>query len=315
MVRKPIDLFKSGFFFLFYAMSLGTWNGTVYAVSNFDLSQSSLDCSDFSRGAKKDAIPSIDQPKFSYANRVDYLNPDEPVIGVSLGGESRAYPLRFLLGHEVVNDQIGNKFIAVTYCPLCGTAMVFDRMVRRTILEFGVSGLLYKGDLVLYDRVSESLWSQLGMEALSGSFLGTSLTLVNTSYSTWEAWKKENPYGRVMSPDTGFDRKYERVPFLGAAPHGKAGFKRRARRADSDEDYFILGLPDEEIRKAYPLEVLAQPDGIVDQVGERKLHLKYDVDERKPQVRDLTTGEAVPFILARWYAWKAFYPGSERYEK
>ncbi|MGJ3242611.1 MAG: DUF3179 domain-containing protein [Opitutales bacterium] len=303
------------YLFVLIVLCKGVWVSAGYAVESFDLSRSALTCSDFSRGAAKDAIPSMDRPKFLNVNQVDYLKPGEPVIGVSIGGESRAYPLRLLLGHEVVNDQLGDQFIAVTYCPICGTAMVFDRVVGGAILEFGVSGLLHKGDLVLYDRSTESLWSQIGMEALSGPYTGSSLTLIPASYSTWAAWRKEQPQGQVLSLETGYDRDYRRVPFLGAAPYGENGFVHRARRADDPEDFFVLGLVEKGYQKAYSLADLAKTDGVTDTVNGRLLRLEYDADRRKPLAKDLSTGRPVGFILARWFAWKAFYPESSLYEK
>ena len=118
-------------------------------------------------GPPRDGIPALDEPKFVSA-AASVWEDDEHVVGVSVGGESRAYPLAILVWHELVNDSLGGEPILVSYCPLCGTAMVFDRRVGGRERRFGVSGLLYLSDLLLYDRASESLWSQISATAVTG---------------------------------------------------------------------------------------------------------------------------------------------------
>jgi hypothetical protein len=122
-----------------------------------------------SGGPPRDGIPSIDAPKFITPDKADFMKDDDIVLSYTHGETTRAYPLRVLVWHEVVNETIADKPILVTYCPLCGTAMIFDRKVGDKVRTFGVSGLLYQSDVLMYDREDESLWSQLKMEAVSGS--------------------------------------------------------------------------------------------------------------------------------------------------
>lgn len=131
-------------------------------------------------------------------------------ISVADGKETRAYPLRVLVWHEIVNDQIGDLAFAVTYCPLCGTAMVFNRWIGNRAFSFGVSGLLYQSDVLLYDRETDSLWSQMGLICIAGAKLNTSLSRMASAQMTWAAWKRRYARGTVLSPDTRHPRDYSK---------------------------------------------------------------------------------------------------------
>ncbi len=134
-----------------------------------------------SGGPPRDGIPSIDQPKFIAPEKADFMKDDDLVLSFTEGKTTRAYPLRVLVGHEIVNETIAGRPILVTYCPLCGTAMIFERKVKGEVRSFGVSGLLYQSDVLMYDRESESLWSQLKMESVSGPLSGTPLEHAQTA--------------------------------------------------------------------------------------------------------------------------------------
>lgn len=139
-------------------------------------------------GPPRDGIPSIDQPKFIGADEDRLLEPSSLVVGVALQGESRAYPVAILNWHEIVNDRIGSQPLVISYCPLCGTALVFNAEVQAQTLQFGVSGLLYNSDLLLYDRQQQSLWSQITGEAISGPFMGQRLKRLPATLTTWQRW-------------------------------------------------------------------------------------------------------------------------------
>lgn len=164
------------------------------AKNGFDLSNSIIDENKIlSGGPAKDGIPSINHPHFIDAKDVTYLKDDDIIIGLDIQGIQKAYPTRILVWHEIVNDIIGTQNVAVTYCPLCGTAMVFDRYINDTLRSFGVSGLLYQSDVLLYDRETNSLWSQLAMKAISGKSVGATLKWLPSQHLTWEAWKTKYP--------------------------------------------------------------------------------------------------------------------------
>ncbi len=157
-----------------------------------------------SGGPPKDGIPSIDAPSFKPVAEVPDLAETEPVIGLVLGGEARAYPLRILMRHEIVNDVVAGIPVAVTFCPLCNAAMVFDRRVDGRILEFGTTGKLRKSDLVMYDRQTESWWQQFLGEAIVGTLTGKRLRILPARLESWGRFKARAPKGKVLVPSGPF---------------------------------------------------------------------------------------------------------------
>lgn len=186
-----------------------------------DTSKRSIELSELRAGGPpKDGIPSIDDPTFiAPAEAEAWLQPQEPVVALDIGGEARAYPLQILTWHEIVNDEVGGVPVAVTFCPLCYSAVAFDRRVAtpagaRT-LAFGVSGFLRRSDLVMFDRETESLWQQITGEALVGELTGTQLTLIPAQIVSFAQFRAAYPDGGVLSRATGFDRDYGRNPYAG----------------------------------------------------------------------------------------------------
>jgi hypothetical protein len=140
----------------------------------------------------------------------------EPVLSVALGDEAKAYPLRILIWHEIVNDEIGGEPVAVTYCPLCNSALVFRATIEDgRVLEFGTTGTLYLSNLVMYDRQTDSSWAQLFGKAIAGPLTGTTLARLPSRIESWGAWRRANPDGLVLSEDTGFARSYGQNPYEG----------------------------------------------------------------------------------------------------
>jgi hypothetical protein len=168
-----------------------------------------------SGGPPKDGIPSIDRPKFIALAEATHLADREPVIGLTLHGDARAYPLQVLTWHEIVNDVVGGVPVAVTYCPLCNAAIVFERTVDGVVLDFGTTGLLRHSDLVMYDRQSESWWQQFTGEAIVGAMTGKALKAVPARLQSFALFKAENPQGRVLVPENPGLRAYGRNPYAG----------------------------------------------------------------------------------------------------
>lgn len=162
-----------------------------------------------------DSIPAIDDPKFLPPECVDFLHDVEPVIAVEVNGEARAYPMQIMMWHEIVNDTIAGSPVTVTYCPLCNTAVAYDRRLGDRILDFGTSGGLYFSALVMYDRQTESLWSHFTAEGLAGVLAGRSLDTYPAQIVSWEAWRDAHPDGLVLSRDTGHSRAYGDNPYDG----------------------------------------------------------------------------------------------------
>ncbi len=168
-----------------------------------------------SGGPPRDGIPSIDDPKFVSVGSVKDLEPREPVIGVEIRGKAKAYPLRILVWHEIVNDTLGGIPIVVTYCPLCNAAIVFDRRVSGQPLTFGTTGKLRKSDLVMYDRYTESWWQQFTGEAIVGELTGTRLKLIPARLESFELFAERHPDGSVLVPSDPRFRNYGTNPYVG----------------------------------------------------------------------------------------------------
>lgn len=219
----------------------------------------------FSGGPPPDGIPSIDAPSFLdvAANR-DLLGPAEPVVAVEIAGEARAYPVRILIWHEIVNDTIAGVPVVVTYCPLCNSAIAFIRRVRGVETTFGTSGSLYASSLVMYDRATETLWTHFDGRAVVGLLTGDELEVVPAPLMAWDAFIERYPDGRVLDEaKTGFSRDYGRNPYVGY---------------DADEDAFtpvpgfldtreaakerVVGVNIEAQQRAYRLSSLSSADGV-----------------------------------------------------
>ena len=184
---------------------------------NTDFSQSDIDFADvFEGGPPRAGIPALDGPDMLAVADETRLAPNEPVITVSLeGGPARAYPLRYLTWHEIVNDEVAGLPIAVTFCPLCNSAITFDRRVQGRVLSFGVSGKLRHSDMIMYDRETESWWQQAIGQGIVGEMTGVDLDVIHVSWvESWESFSTRHPDGLVMDqPD--FNRPYGRNPYVG----------------------------------------------------------------------------------------------------
>jgi hypothetical protein len=181
-----------------------------------DFDRRAVPLSEFeSGGPGKDGIPAIDEPRFVSVDEVDFLEPKEPVIEVELNGDARAFPIQILVWHEIVNDSVGGVPLAVTFCPLCNTAIAFDRRVGGRTLDFGTTGNLRSSDLVMYDRQTESWWQQFGGRALVGELTGEKLDQVPARILAWREFEQVHPQGKVLSRETGHARPYGENPYAG----------------------------------------------------------------------------------------------------
>jgi len=166
-----------------------------------------------SGGPAKDGIPAIDTPKIVPVSEVKNLADRDPVIRVVINGEARAYPLAVLTWHEIANDRIGGVPIAVTYCPLCNAAIVFDARLGELELDFGTTGRLRNSDLVMYDRQTESWWQQFSGEAIIGELAGAKLKMLPSRIASWREFREEFPDARVLVPNNPDLRAYGRNPY------------------------------------------------------------------------------------------------------
>jgi hypothetical protein len=228
-------------------------------------------------GPPPDGIPPIDKPVFVSPAAADaWLKPTEPVLGFRVGSDARAYPLQILIWHEIVNDVVGGRPVVVTFCPLCNAGLVFDRVVSGTRLDFGTSGKLWRSDLLMYDRETHSLWSQMEGRAVVGARAGARLTPLPANTLAYEDFKEAYPDGRVLSRETGVSRAYGRNPYEGYDQPGSHPFLFQGapdpRRPPKER---VVGVALGGVARAYPWPVLARRGVAHDDWGGERLVVFY----------------------------------------
>ena len=279
--------------------------------------------------ASEGDIPSI-QTEESYFVQVEKadLEDTDLVVGLLIGGVSRAYPVRLLSLHEVINDRVGGSSIAVTWCPLCYSAVVFDRVVEGEELSFRASGYLLHDNLVLIDHPTNTFWSQLLGQGIKGARRGKILHVVPSTVTTWGIWRDSFPDTRVLSAENlGYDGDLP-DPYAGYFGSGVAGL-RGAGQIDSrlPAKELVLGVVLGEYNKAYPLNRIREEQIIVDQIGDFTLSIVWDDtygvgraflgditrNLSENGIVDFESLTAVPAQLVYWFAWTGFYPESKLY--
>jgi hypothetical protein len=266
-------------------------------------------------GPSKDGIPPIDNPKFvSLSDANKFLNDNDPGIALEVDSTARFYPFQILVWHEIVNDTISGQRVLVTYCPLCLSGIVFDPVVQGERVEFGTSGKLWNSNLVMYDRKTDSLWSQILGEAIVGEMTGTQLKVLPSDMIRFGEFKKLHPIGTVLSRDTGATRFYGQDPYgdyyTSPGTYFPVG-KKDDRLGDKD---FILGIVINGKAKAYLPEAIKKAGEIMDWFEGKEILARHEKDidavrlfEKKA---DGTVERINPFG-AFWFSWVAAHPDTE----
>ena len=259
-------------------------------------------------GPPKDGIPALRDPRTTPVSRARFLLPKERVVGVSVNGRSRAYPLSVLNWHEIVNDTLGGVAIAVIYCPLCDSVSVLDRRLGGKTMEFGVSGLLYNSNVIPYDRTDQALWSQVGVSAISGPSAGGSLRHLPFELVSFQYWKQRHLKSTVITAETGYRRDYGRNPYAGYFRTGRVWFPLTRRDSRLKPKARVVGVRVGKLVRAYPLSALRQaPAGRVRQpfpAGDLILQAVGD----EGQVRILALPKNAAVVHTFWFAWAAIHP-------
>lgn len=232
-----------------------------------------------SGGPPPDGIPSIDNPQFvAVEDAESFMSDSDLILGININGDIRGYPLLILVWHEIVNDVVGETPIAVTYCPLCFTNQIFNRtLTDGQTLEFGTSGKLYNSNLVMYDRKTNSLWSQAMAQSIAGELSGVKLERIPFDLAYWRDWKQLYPESQVLSQETGQARPY------GVDPYGDYYTKPEVLFPVSNQDNrlglkdIIIGIENEGNYKAYPLKVVELSKVINDNINDKAITL-WSVD-------------------------------------
>lgn len=276
----------------------------------------SLDMALFRKGVRRpdprDAIPAILEPKFVAAKDVTFMRPERRVIQVRVGEEVRAYPLHILDRHELVNDTLGGKAVLITWCPLCGSSVVYDRVVAGKTLTFGVSGYLYKSDVLMYDHQTESFWSQLELGAVAGPQTGTELTVLPSQVTSFGAFKKAHPDASVLSDDQGIvpPREYVRQPYMGYDKMPNIWFPVGKQSKALHPKAEVIGVLVNGKARAYALTAVRTTGAVWDDtVGGDPVQLRYA--REGDTVTVLVKGKLVPHQRMFWFAWFAFHPDTD----
>ena len=251
-----------------------------------------------SGGVEKDGIPALNNPSFTSLSQTEYDNATEGVL-VSLENEHRFYPLNILVWHEIVNDRIAKQAFAVTFCPLCDSVIVLDRMVQGITLQFGVSGLLFESNLLMYDTVTESLWSQARREAVIGSYTGELLSVLPAQRLTLAEVKERYPSAVVLSSETGFDRPYGTNPYDNYLEHEEVYFPISVHdeRYPAKELFYVLPFPS----RSFALQYQTIPQGVTT-IPADSYELRI---ERKGSEITITdeNGTILPGYFELWFSW------------
>ena len=304
------------------------WEGTVYAqqssssgwerewpATNF--SKTSIDFSDIiSGGPPKDGIPAIDNPKFKLVSNITDLSAKEPVIVLNVNNESKAYPLRILMWHEIANDTVGDLPVTVTYCPLCNASVVFDRRVQGRVLDFGVSGKLRHSDMIMYDRQTESWWQQFVGRGIVGDMTGVKLKRLPARVMPFEAFKSTYPKGLVMVAPDKSARRYGENPYVKYDSSINPFLYRGRYEGPGQALSYVVSVEDnawllEDLRK---LKVIEQGDirikwqeGMNSALDQGRIEQGRDIGFVTAQRKIGKEYEDVPYDMTFAFAFKAFH--------
>jgi len=263
-----------------------------------------------SGGPPKDGIPALTDPDTAPLDQVRFADQDRMVV-VTMDDQTRAYPIKVLNWHEAVNDQLGDVPIAVIYCPLCDSVSVVDRRLGGHVHEFGISGLLYNSNVLLYDRTHHALWSQVALESVSGPHAGKALKHLPWEITTFADLEKRYPKAEVVTTETGHRRDYTRNPYARYFANDRLMFPvaHRDRRLGNKEP--VVGVRVGDLTRAYPVEQIVEADGeIVSRIGDHTIKLQAN---RSGRVRVVDAPDEAQVVHTFWFAWAAFHPKTEVY--
>jgi len=247
-------------------------------------------------GPPKDGIPSIDNPIFTDVRGSQFMSDSDTVIGLKIDDEAKAYPLFILVWHEIVNDSVGGVPVSVTYCPLCYTNQVFERMVDGQEVTFGTSGKLYNSNLLMYDRLTESYWSQALGTAVKGELTGYRLDLVPFDVITWGDWKKLHPDTKVLTTDTGYIRSYATDPYGNYYTEPRIMFPVEHSDNRMHPKEIIVGFNENGLPKAYKQNDIESQILINDFIGETPVLLISLFSENSRAFERTIGGDVLDFV-------------------
>lgn len=270
-----------------------------------------------SGGPPKDGIPSIDNPRFVGVSEADeWIAGNELVIAFEHKGVKRVYPLQIMVWHEIVNDNIAGEPVLITWCPLCGSAIAFRPEIsvdgETKSAEFGTSGKLYNSNLVMYDRETDTYWSQIDGKAIVGELTGQQLEELDINVVPWRDWKAVHEDSEVLSQDTGFNRNYGRDPYGNYYEDSFLFFPVEAQDSRIHNKDVIFGIEIDGVFAAYREEDVKEQGTIDDEVNGVNIRLEA-MEDGSVLITHVDTGEKIAKERDFWFAWYAFHPETRLY--
>ncbi len=254
-----------------------------------------------SGGPPKDGIPSIDHPKFVDGTEAkEFVSDNTLGMYIEVNGDKRFYPFNILIWHEIVNDVVGGKQLAITFCPLCASGLVFERTIDHTLLEFGTSGMLYQSNLVMYDRQTDSLWSQILSKAIVGPLAGTELKLYPADTLLFSTVQKI-PDVKILSTETGYVRDYQRNPYRDYEASDEVIFPVKNKDARLPAKTPVWTITVDGVMKAYVLDDLLEKKHVQDVVNGHQLDISVD-EKQTITIFDKTTQKKIIGFRAFWFS-------------
>ena len=309
MIKKTLNFLIILVLFYIANVYAQTFNG--FKVNNSTVPHSEI----FSGGPPKGGIPALTDPMFENISAGKWLQDDSRVLGISKNGITKAYPLNIMNWHEIVNDQFGNSYVMVSYCPLCFSGMAFNAKINGERHLFGVSGLLYNSDVLLFDHNTESLWSQIMSRAISGEYVNTELEPVPLENTTWLDWRTRHPDTLVLSRDTGYTRDYSHDPYKNYRQSPETIFPVKFRSKGYHPKEIVIGITIDNHAKAYPIIELSKSENKIfsDIVANKTVLIEFNSNERSARIFDANC-VPLPATTLYWFAWYTFHPDTEIYK-
>lgn len=267
-----------------------------------------------SGGPPKDGIPSINNPKFVTVHEADaWINDQELVLAINYKGEKHVYPLQILVWHEIINDNIKGDPILITYCPLCGSGLAYHGYLdidgKKIESKFGTSGKLYNSNLIMYDNLSNTYWSQIDGIAIVGKYAGKTLKEIDIDTITWRDYKKQNPNAKVLSQETGYNKAYGKDPYQEYYKNLNLLFDVENKDSKLHPKTIVYGIKINNVSKAYQENDLKKLGVIRDIVGGKKIRIERD-EFGIINIQNLDNGNKIIKKRMFWFCWFTFHPNT-----
>lgn len=297
------------------AATTGSTETNDAVINGFSLTDLQIDKDEIkSGGPPRDGIRAIDDPIFVHASDAQDIDDDEMVLGIVIDNVARAYPARILDRHEIVNDVIAQMPLAISYCPLCNSGIGFGREIGGVIRTFGVSGLLYNSDVLMFDRETESLWSQIMGSAISGEESGAELKFLPVVMSSWSWWKGHHPDSEVLIGGEGVSARYSSESYSEYRSSQSLMFPVAEQSKALRNKDMVIGISLGDQAMAYPYNELAKSkETVSDELNGQVILVHYDEEQNTAWITD-ESGVLLAAESMYWFAWYAFHTDTQIFE-